>query len=542
MERLKILLIYPEVPLTFWSLTYALRFFGKRAWSPPLGLLTVAAMLPKEYERRLRDLCVEPLEDADLAWADYVFLSAMDVQRESSRRVIDRCKAAGVKVVAGGPLFTSDPDAFRDVDHLVLNEAEMTLPEFLDDLAKGRAKALYRAAEFANVMSSPLPAYELLASRGYGALSLQFSRGCPYECEFCDVTALFGRRPRTKTAEQILAELDNIYSVGWRGKIYFVDDNLMGNKPYLKNDLLPAIIKWKAGKRGISFHTQITLNLADDQELMDLMYEAGFDWIFVGIETPDEGSLTECNKKQNLHRDLPDQIRRLQRAGLQVQGGFIVGFDHDPPDIFERQFKLIQENGIVMAMVGLLQAPTGTRLYKRMEREGRLIGDFTGNNVADRTNIVTRMDPETLRIRYRALVRQLYEPKTYYRRVKTLLNEYKEPKEALPVGKDVLRAAVRALFRFGMVEQGGRIEFWRLFFWLLMHKRQSVQNFIGLAILGHHFRKVYETFGSQPANRSVARAWFPDRASAATSGELAKAPTNQPSLPSTSAGHAAEPR
>ena len=491
MMPLKILLLYPEVPQTFWSLTHALRFFGKQAWSPPLGLLTVAALLPKEFEERLRDLNVEPLRDDELAWADYVFLSAMDVQRESSRRIIDRCKQAGVKIVAGGPLFTSDPAQFSDVDHLVLNEAEITLPKFLEDLAKGEPKSLYSTSEFADVGTSPLPAYHLLNTKGYGALSVQFSRGCPYQCEFCDVTALFGRRPRIKTAAQTVAELDNIYKVGWRGKIYFVDDNLMCNKPCLKHDLLPAIIEWKRGKRGISFHTQITMNLADDQELMDLMYEAGFDWIFIGIETPDEGSLTECNKKQNLHRNLPEQIRLMQRSGLQVQGGFIIGFDHDPPDIFRRQFELIQDNGIVMAMVGLLQAPVGTELYKRLKLEGRLLGEYSGNNVIDDTNIVTCMDRETLRSNYRALVKSLYGPKNYYDRVKIFLAEYKEPKEKPPLTADAVLAVARCFFWLGLVRKG-RKDFWRVFCWLCLHKHESLQSFLGLAILGYHFRKVHE--------------------------------------------------
>ncbi len=508
MSRLKILLVYPEVPQTFWSLTHALQFFGKRAYSPPLGLLTVAAMLPPEFERRFCDLNVEPLQEGDLAWADYVFLSAMNIQQESSRRMIDRCKRAGVKVVAGGPLFTSEPGQFSDVDHLVLNEAEVTLPGFLADLANGEAKPVYTSSEFADVRFSPAPAYELLESNYYGAMSVQFSRGCPYQCDFCDVTTLFGRRPRFKTAAQTIAELDNLYRTGWRGKIYFVDDNLMANKPCLKGELLPAIIQWKRGKRGISFHTQITMNLADDQELMDLMYEAGFDWIFIGIETPDEGSLTECNKKQNLHRNMPEQIRRLQRNGLQVQGGFIVGFDHDPPDIFQRQYDLIQNNGIVMAMVGLLQAPTGTELYKRLKREGRIVGLVSGDNVVDDTNIVTRMDRETLRTNYRALVKALYEPRNYYERVKTLLAEYKEPKEKPPLSGEVVLAVVRCFFWLGLIRRG-RTHFWRVLLWACLHKRDSIQNFIGLAILGYHFYKVHEDMGrhsrpqTQPVNHEI---------------------------------------
>ena len=491
MTRLKILLLYPEVPQTFWSLTHALKFFGKRAYSPPLGLLTVAAILPKEFERRLRDLNVEPLRDRDLAWADYVFLSAMDVQRESARRLIDRCHAANVKVVAGGPLFTNEPNRFPDVDHLLLNEAEVTLPQFLQDLASGGAKARYASAGFASLETSPLPAYELIDPGRYGALSLQYSRGCPYQCDFCNVTTLFGRQPRIKTTAQILAELDQIYRRGWRGKIYFVDDNLMCHKPHLKNELLPAIIGWKKGKRGISFHTQITLNLADDQALADLLYEAGFDWIFVGIETPDDANLNECGKKQNLHRDLPAQIRRLQQSGLQVQGGFIIGFDHDSPDIFRQQFDLIQDNGIVMAMVGLLQAPRGTELYARLEREGRLLGEMTGDNIIDETNFVTRMDREFLRNNYRSLVRSLYEPRHYYDRVRNFLANYKEPKEGPPLSLEGLLGLIRCLFWLGLVRQG-RGHFWRVLLWTLRHKRQSVQNFLGLAILGYHFRRVYE--------------------------------------------------
>jgi radical SAM superfamily enzyme YgiQ (UPF0313 family) len=497
MTRLKILLVYPEVPQTFWSLTHALRFMGKRAYAPPLGLLTVAAMLPPEFERRLRDLNVESLRDEDLAWADYVFLSAMSIQQGSARRVIDRCKQAGVKIVAGGPLFTSEPGEFSDVDYLVLNEAELTLPGFLADLAKGEAKHVYSSVEFADMRNSPLPAYQLLSAKYYGALSLQFSRGCPYQCDFCDVTTLFGRRPRFKTAVQTIAELDNIYRTGWRSKIYFVDDNLMADRPALKRELLPAIIQWKRGKRGISFHTQITMNLADDQELMDLMYEAGFDWVFIGIETPDEGSLAECNKKQNLHRDLPEQIRRLQRNGLQVQGGFIVGFDHDPPDIFRRQYELIQKNGIVMAMVGLLQAPTGTELYKRLKSEGRILGAVCGDNVVDDTNIITRMDRDVLRTNYRVLVKALYDPRNYYDRVRILLAEYKEPKEKPPLSRAVALACLRCFFWLGLIRKG-RLHFWRVFLWTCLHKRDSVQNFIGLAILGYHFCKIHEELGPKP--------------------------------------------
>jgi radical SAM superfamily enzyme YgiQ (UPF0313 family) len=504
MKHLKVLLLYPEVPQTFWSLTHALKFFGKQAWSPPLGLLTVAAMLPKEYEQQLRDLNVEPLRDEDLVWADYVFLSAMDVQRDSARRVINRCRQAGVKIVAGGPLFASNPSDFSEVDHLVLNEAEVTLPGFLADLAKGKPGPVYATEEYADVSASPPPAYRLLNSRGYGAMSVQFSRGCPYQCEFCDVAALFGRRPRSKTAEQVIAELDNIYATGWRGKIYFVDDNLMGSRRYLKRNLLPALVEWKRGKRGISFHTQITMNVADDPELVDLLYAAGFDWIFIGIETPNEASLAECKKTQNLHRDLPTQIRFLQRSGLQVQAGFIIGFDNDPPDIFERQFDLIQSSGVVMAMVGLLQAPAGTDLYRRMQREGRLLGEYFANHLIDDTNIATRMDHEILRRKYRALVQALYQPGNYYQRVKNFLVHFKEPRESPPLDRAAALAVVRCFFWLGLIRKG-RLDFWRVFFWTWFKKPESLQTFVGLAILGYHFRKVHEDMLAQPSHTRFTR-------------------------------------
>jgi radical SAM superfamily enzyme YgiQ (UPF0313 family) len=506
MASLKILLLYPEVPQTFWSLNHALRFFNRKAWSPPLGLLTVAAMLPKQFERRLQDLNVKPVRDDEIAWADYVFISALDVQRDSSRELINRCKRLGVKVVAGGSLFTSDPAAFSDVDHLVLNEAEVTLPEFLGDLARGNPKPLYRTDKFADVSASPLPAYGLIDTRGYGVMSIQFSRGCPHQCEFCSVTALFGRRPRTKSAAQIVDELDNIYSTGWRGKIYFTDDNIMCNPSYLKKELLPAIIAWRRDKESISFNTQITMNLADDQELMDLMYEAGFESVFIGIETPDEESLKECKKKQNLHRNLGDQIRQLQRSGFHVEGGFIIGFDNDRSDIFRRQYELIQNSGVVMAMVSLLQAPVGTDLHKRMAREGRLLGDYFPNNVIDDTNIRTRIDRETLITNYRALIESLYQPRNYYNRVKNFLAEYREPKVKPLITRDDLFAVMRCFFWLGLVRTG-RFDFWRVFLWTFLHKRDSVQNFLGLAVVGYHFRKVRdELLARAPAHLSAGAA------------------------------------
>ncbi|HTP08324.1 MAG TPA: radical SAM protein, partial [Anaerolineae bacterium] len=331
---MNILLIYPEFPDTFWSFRYALKFIRKKSISPPLGLLTVAAMLPAEWNKRLVDLNTRKLSDKDLAWADYAFISGMTVQRKSAREAIERCRAAGVKVVAGGPLFTIERELYEDVvDHFILNEGELTLPAFLQDLAQDCAQHIYTTTDFADMDQTPVPLWELADFKRYAMVNLQFSRGCPFNCDFCNVTALLGHRPRTKSVAQIIAELDRLYELGWRSSVLFVDDNLIGNKRLLKTELLPALIEWRKEKAGITFQTEASINMADDDELLQLMATAGFTVVFIGIETPDESSLAECSKKQNLKRDLVEDVKRIQRAGIQVQAGFIVGFDSDTPSI-----------------------------------------------------------------------------------------------------------------------------------------------------------------------------------------------------------------
>ncbi|MFH1130859.1 MAG: radical SAM protein, partial [Pseudomonadota bacterium] len=425
---MKILFVYPEFPDTFWSFKHALKFVKKKAGAPPLGLLTVAAMLPSEWEKRLVDLNTAKLTDENLAWADYIFVSAMIVQRGSAHAVIQRCKTIGAKVVAGGPLFTMEHEQFPDVDHFVLNEAEETLAPFVRDLLAGQARRVYSSDEFPDIRQTPVPLWRLANLKHYDTISIQFSRGCPFNCDFCNITALLGHRPRTKTAAQIIGELDSLYELGWHKSIFFVDDNFIGNKKQIKSEVLPALIEWRKGKIGMPFSTEATINLADDPELLRLMVDAGFDTVFVGIETPNEDSLAECSKNQNKGRDLVESVKQLQRAGLQVQGGFIVGFDNDSPSIFQQQIDFIQQSGIVTAMVGLLQAPLGTRLYERMQKEGRLINEFSGDNVAGSTNIIPRMGLETLREGYREILSHIYAPKFYYERVLTFLREYPPPK------------------------------------------------------------------------------------------------------------------
>ncbi len=489
---MKILLVYPEFPDTFWSFKHALKFIRKKSSAPPLGLLTVAAMLPAEWEKRLIDVSVEALRQGDLAWADYVFISAMTVQRDSAEKIIARCRELGVKVVAGGPLFTCEPDRYAYVDHLVLNEAELTLPPFLADLKRGRAKRVYTSTAFPDIRQTPAPLWTLAKLDHYVSMNIQFSRGCPFNCDFCNVTALFGHRPRTKTAVQILAELDGLYALGWRRGIFFVDDNFIGNKKVLKEEILPALIQWRKGKVGVPFNTEVSINLADDEELMRMMVEAGFNAVFVGIETPDEQGLTECNKYQNKGRDLVECVKRIQRAGLEVQGGFIVGFDSDTPSIFQRQIDFIQKSGIVTAMVGLLQAPYGTRLYKRLKGEGRVRDELSGDNVDGTTNIIPKMNLETLREGYKRILEQIYSPELYYERIKTLLREYHPPKIKFHLEFDHVLALFRSIGQLGIVGRE-RVQYWRLFFWTLFHRPRLFPVAITLAIYGFHFRRVCES-------------------------------------------------
>ena len=494
-DEMNVLLIYPEFPDTFWSFKHALKFIRKKATSPPLGLLTIASMLPPEWAKHLVDTNVKRLTQEDLAWADFAFISAMTVQRESAIEIITRCREAGVRVVAGGPLFTTEYEQFEGVAHFVLNEAELTLPSFLQDLEQGHPRRVYTTTDFADIEKTPVPQWELADLDCYPTMSVQFSRGCPFRCEFCNVTALFGHRPRTKNAQQMIAELDSLYDLGWRGSVFFVDDNLIGNMKRLKGELLPALIEWRKGKAGLPFSTEVSINLADDEDLLQMMVAAGFDTVFIGIETPDEDSLAECNKKQNLNRDLVEDVKRIQRAGLQVQGGFIVGFDSDTPTTFQRLVEFIQKSGIVTAMVGLLQAPHGTLLYERLKQAGRLLERMSGDNVDGTTNIIPVMNLDALHNGYKNLMQQIYSPEVYYQRVMTFLREYRLPK--IKVSLDFrhftlyLLAFIRSIYKLGIIGKE-RIQYWKLFWWTLFHRPRALPLAITLAIYGYHFRKICE--------------------------------------------------
>ncbi len=489
---MRVLLVYPKYPTTFWGFSYAVKFISKKASLPPLGLVTVSSLLPPEWQQRLVDMNIQTLEDEDLKWADYVLVSAMTIQKHSVMEVIERCRSLGVKIIAGGPLFTAAPHEFELVDHLVLNEAEVTMPLFLKDLAKGTAVHMYSSPQWADLTTTPTPNFDLLDLKAYASMNIQYSRGCPFDCDFCNITVLYGRMPRTKTAEQILSELNALYLRGWRNGVFIVDDNFIGNKGKLKKEILPALIQWME-KRNYPFtlYTEVSINLSDDEELMRQMSQAGFDQVFVGIESPNDESLAECSKVQNRNRDLIASVRKIQKAGLEVQAGFIVGFDKDPSTIFERLTAFIQESGIATAMVGLLNAPHGTKLYRRLKEEGRLLKSPTGDNTDFSINFIPKMSMQHLMDGYRKILKTIYSPKNYYARVKTFLKEYKPPKvRRTRLRFMYVKALIKSSVRLGIIGRE-RYQYWKLLFWSLLRRPRLLSVAITLSIYGFHFRKIF---------------------------------------------------
>ncbi len=499
-------MVYPRYPDTFWGFKHALKFISKKTALPPLGLLTVGAYLPENWDVKLVDMNAENLNIKDVQESDYVFISAMTIQRDSVRKVLRMCNEANTPVVAGGPLFTMEPDHFQEVDHFVLGEAEEIMPKLIEDMKNGSVKRYYASPRFPEIEKSPVPKWDLLHLDWYASMSMQFSRGCPYNCEFCDIGALNGRVPRSKSAEQILRELQSLYDAGWRKSVFFVDDNFIGKKTLLKEEILPRIIEWQSEHGNpFTFYTEVSVDLSDDEELMNLMIEAGFNRVFVGIETPDPDSLQEANKYQNIKHDLKIAIQKMQKFGFDVQGGFIVGFDSDRPTIFKRQFEFIQETGIVTAMMGILNAPRGSRLYERMRKEGRLVGEITGDNVNISTNFIPKMDPHVLIDGYKKLVMALYAPKNYYARLKKFISVYKLPKFSRPkIDFNDIRAFLRSLVVIGVFGKE-RKEYWKLLCWSLFKKRKYFSTIVTFAIYGYHFRKIAEKISKEDSKKIIER-------------------------------------
>lgn len=486
---MNVLLVWPKTPDTFWSFNHVLPFISRKAAHPPLGLLTAAAFLPRDWDIRLVDMNVRRLDDGLIAWADYVMISAMIVHAESAKAVIARCNELGKPVIAGGPLFTTGHERFPEVGHFVLGEAEDLMADLISDMRAGSVKRFYQSDRRPDVTQTPPPRWDLIQLRHYVTMSVQFSRGCPFNCEFCDIIVMNGRVPRVKSPAQMLAELDSLVAAGWDGPIFVVDDNFIGHKVKAKG-LLRAIIDWREKRRTkITFLTEASLNVADDPELLALLARAGFKKLFIGIESPAEESLGECSKVQNAGRELVADVKKIQAAGLEVMGGFIVGFDNDRESIFELQWRFIQESGVVTAMVGLLTALPETQLYKRLQREGRLLGHSTGNNLDAVLNFVPKLDRETLLAGYRDLVRRLYTPREYYRRIITFLRQYKPHGPKTPITRHDARAFLHSLWAMGVVGSG-RFAFWRFVTRAFIFHRRAFAEAMGMAIMGHHFRRV----------------------------------------------------
>ncbi|KPK74437.1 MAG: radical SAM protein [Phycisphaerae bacterium SM23_30] len=487
---MNILLVYPKYPDTFWSFKHVLRFISKKAAFPPLGLLTVASLLPQGWDKKLVDVNIAKLHDEEIAWADMVFISAMIIQMDSAREIIQRCKAQGKIVVAGGPAVTTLPEKFEGVDHFVLNEAEITLPLFLNDLKKGHPKTVYSSADRPDLIQTPVPQWSLINFKDYAIMPVQYSRGCPFNCEFCDIIVMYGRKPRTKTPPQMVREIESLYEAGWRGDVFVVDDNFIGNKSQVKK-MLPALIKWqKEHKYPFALTTEASANLADDEQLMQMMSAANFHKVFLGIETPNLDSLEECGKYQNTARNLEEAVKVIQKNGMQVMGGFIVGFDNDTDSIFEAQIKFIQKVGIVTAMVGLLNALPQTRLWHRLKAEGRLLGQTTGENTDTHLNFIPKMTQEKLVAGYRKILSTIYSPRQYYERINTFISNYK------PVAKNRIKfedlmATIKSMWSIG-IRSRARFLYWRLLAKTCLKKIGALPIAIELAIYGLHFEKISE--------------------------------------------------
>ena len=486
---MNVLLISPKTPDTFWSFKHVLPFVARQAAFPPLGLLTIAAMLPRDWQLKLVDLNVTKLSEGDLRRADYVFLSAMIVHQESVREIARRCAAAGKTVLAGGPLFTTGHEAFPEISHFVLGEAEELMSGIVSDLESGTLQPVYRAQGYPLLEHTPVPRYDLIDPRNYVTMAVQFSRGCPFDCEFCDIIVINGRVPRTKSPEQLIAELEALRKLGWENKVFIVDDNFIGNKARTRT-LLTAMIAWRhRTKARMGFFTEASINLADDAGLCAQMVEAGFRKVFVGIETPSAAALAECRKLQNVGRDLVAAVQTLQQAGLEVMGGFIVGFDSDTGDVFKDQFEFIQRSGVVTAMVGLLTALPKTRLYQRLQRENRLLSESTGNNTLASLNFRPRLDRAYLEDGYRELMRRLYEPRHYYKRIIIFLQNHRAGRERLRLSGVDIGAFLKSFWLLGVWHRG-RVAYWRFMLGTLLHRPHQFRLGIELAIIGHHFRRV----------------------------------------------------
>ncbi|MBN1385737.1 DUF4070 domain-containing protein [Candidatus Woesearchaeota archaeon] len=496
---MNILWVNPETPKdTYWSFTYALSLKGKRAAFPPLGILTAAAMLPAGWDQRLVDLNVRNLKDKDLRWADAVFISGMTIQRASFDEALDRAKVYGLPVVAGGPMVTADyaeSGCVDDrIDHLIIGEPEEIMSGFAADFERGEAKRVYAPQGRPPLSSAPIPAYKAISLRPYNSMSVQYSRGCPNNCDFCDIIELYGRKVRTKSNDQMVAELQALYDQGWRGSVFFGDDNFIGNKAKVKQ-LLPGITGWQHDhKYPFAFFTQASVNLAEDDDLLDMMTDAGFRKVFLGIETPEEECLLQAGKRVNLHgMPLEDKVRKIQESGMEVMAGFILGFDADKESTFDRMKSFIQESGIPLSMVGLLTAMKGTQLYRRLKEEKRLLGESDGNNTHNSVNFIPKMQLDKLMEKYRDVLGSIYSPKEYYSRCLRFLERYNPKRIHVNPNFADVRAFVTSMIKQGIFEKG-RLEYWDFLGRAFATNPKAFSTAVTLAIMGRHFTHITEQY------------------------------------------------
>lgn len=460
---------------------------------PPLGLITLAALFPDHYNIKLLDLNIEPLRAEDIRWADAVFISAMLVQKTSFAKVVKLCNQQHTSVVAGGPYPTSSYQTIEGVDHFVLGEVENTFQYFLNEMEAGEAKHVYLPPTRPNISESSTPRFDLLKIDAYGSMSIQYSRGCPYKCEFCDIWNVYGNKPRLKSPETIIKELDFLFRLGWRGALFIVDDNFISHKNRVKKELLPALIVWQEEHaHAFRFFTEASINLADDDQLLWLMRKAGFNEVFIGIETPSLEALRETGKTQNLRTDMQISIRKIQEKGIGVMAGFILGFDSDTENIVDQQIRFIQQSGIPQAMIGLLEALPGTKLYKRLQAEGRILATSQGNNTHSlTTNFITKMNREKLKEGYKKILSTIYDSrlKNYFRRCSQLLDNIgPSPFFQREVHFKEIKIFLKSLFRQPLTPYG--LQYLKFLIRNAIKHRSTFGEAVRFAIIGHHFHTI----------------------------------------------------
>jgi radical SAM superfamily enzyme YgiQ (UPF0313 family) len=491
-SNLKVLMVWPRFPPSFWGFEGVLEMIPERAMTPPLGLITVAALCPASWNLRLLDHAFEELRDEDLLWADLVMVSAMHAQRVDAIHILSRARALGRRTFIGGPWASSEPDLLHlEADHVLAGEAEEVFAGIALALERGTARAMYRVIDKPDMSRSPAPRFDLLRRDKYTSMPVQFSRGCPFQCDFCDIITIYGRKPRSKSPEQLIAELDILRGLGWRNEVFIVDDNFIGNS---QNALLLTreLIAWqKRHHYPVSLYTEASIDLADKPELLAAMVEANFMYVFIGIESPSGEALKGSKKFQNLRRDNAQQIRLIQESGLWVLGGFIVGFDSDDAGIFQRQLEFIDRTSIAWAMAGMLQAPPTTPLYDRMRKEGRLIEDSQGTSNFSAPNFRTMMPLPVLLRGLSSLLAGLYEPESFFKRAFRSLEVWR-PRAQKPPDLPLLytlRVWFASMWKQG-IRSNYRLAYWR-FLWLMMRNwaLQPAKLWLGFMVLlsAHHF-------------------------------------------------------